>query len=173
MDKYLLELELFDIHRNFGITLINLSQKWTKMKWFILHLIWLLMAGCHTAKIPQSPPSDKESIHFGHGGGFSGAVNSFVLTEGGYLYSGDGEFQPFQYIGRIKKNQRQQYFKILKSIIDRHPSINQPGNTYKFVTFNGHAGKIKYVWSDQSLPPKKLRILHEILEGEVQRIRQE
>ena len=143
------------------------------MKWYILHLIWLLMAGCHTAKIPQSPPSDKESIHFGHGGGFSGAVNSFVLTEGGYLYSGDGELQPFQYIGRIKKNQRQQYFKILKSIIEQHPSFNHPGNTYKFIAFTGRQGKIKYLWDDPSLPPKELGILYEILEREVQRIIQE
>ncbi len=139
------------------------------MKYLFLLFTSILFAGCHNFMAPQAPDASKPSIVFGNGGGFTGAVNSYTLQENGYLFSGDGELTSYKHIGRIDENKAKQYFVIMRSLIEQFPSIQKPGNIYRFVGLMDRSGYYKYSWQDKNQIPKEINLLYEILSKTVEK----
>lgn len=99
-----------------------------------------------SCKPAQFIPGDSKNnfIRFGNGGGFTGAVKAWYLTESGALYEDNGE-KP-SYIGMAKKEIAKQMFAIPEIIHAKDNPYNVPGNRYFFIEYQIDGFTQKITW---------------------------
>jgi hypothetical protein len=93
---------------------------------------------------------ESKEIHFGHGGGFSGIVYHYVLDETGQLFKTDAFSDESTLIKKIDTQVVKELFlSIEEDRLDQF-TINQPGNTYKFIEIHQNGVVNKMVWNGKS-----------------------
>jgi hypothetical protein len=103
----------------------------------------------------------KDYIEFGKGGGFSGAVNGYILTKDGILYKvtnciGDNNC-PIDFIKNVKKSAVRKIFKYADKNKLLQTTYNQPGNTYSYITLSINRKKQTIIWGSTSdTPPQTI-----------------
>ena len=101
----------------------------------ILFLISIIgISACVNTKkgIVYQNISVKDSIIFGEGGGFTGAVISWSIKNNGDIDSLDSEFKPVTKIGKIGAQRAQELIDEARKTLPQLPFEN-PGNWYQIV----------------------------------------
>ncbi|MFZ1704566.1 MAG: hypothetical protein WAT79_09460 [Saprospiraceae bacterium] len=103
--------------------------------------------------IPFEPNTLKQNyIHFGNGGGFTGAVTAFYLTTEGKLYKMEGS--NIIQIGETNQNITDQMFSLPKTLNVKNNPYNVPGNKYFFIEYFIDNDLQKIVWGGDQNHPK-------------------
>ena len=106
-----------------------------------LAFLWLMLAGM-LACTPSTQYPKKErtdEIHFGQGGGFSGAVTHYILLEDGRLFQQAWRDTNKTYIDTWPGLFTRQTFLNYKSLKIDEMNYNEPGDLYYFIEY--HAKK--------------------------------
>lgn len=95
-----------------------------------------------TLLVSCSPMRKYESInkiHFGSGGGFTGAIVQNTLYRTGSIEHNGNE------IGKLVEKETAKLFAYTQKL--KSDTINKPGNLYYFIEFYDQNVKYRYVWS--------------------------
>lgn len=106
---------------------------------FIFLVSILVIFGCKSLK---DTPSTIKTIHFGTGGGITGATEDNYITSEGAVYKNE------TYVQTIKGED-------LKMVISRaeklkSDTINNPGNIYNYIHFEDKGITYRYTWSNKT-----------------------
>lgn len=116
---------------------------------FIITLTTLICMQCKTP--PFIPGESKHDfIRFGNGGGFTGAVKAYFLTDDGQLYKEEGE-KPVL-IGKVSSDLAKQMFLVPEVIQADSKPYNMPGNRYFFIDYSIGGSKQKVMWGGEPMP---------------------
>lgn len=98
--------------------------------------------------------TDKNYIEFGNGGGFTGAVSSYLLTEDGKLYrieTANMVNRNASFIKRIKKCKTNRIYRYaIKNNIAAFV-YNEPGNAYAFISIQLNKQSNKIIWNNSNI----------------------
>ncbi|MCZ2102117.1 MAG: hypothetical protein LC107_11330 [Chitinophagales bacterium] len=135
------------------------------MKNFNLFLIvsfLVAMMSCKTKEMVFNPDTyDSPYIVFGNGGGFSGHVKTFYLTERGSIYIADHD--QYKLLGNTEKNVAKQLFTNYDVLGFKDLNLNDPGNKYYFLEFRSKEMNHAIKWGRQPLENKNLSVYYNIL----------
>ena len=120
-------------------------------------LLFILTLGIFTysCKNQQFLPSKYEDkqINFGNGGGFTGAVNQYILFENGQLFTQKGMSDSLIVLPKIKK-------KVVKMIFEKYDEykigkkfIHFPGNRYHFIEMKMGKEVSRQTWGKNDYTP--------------------
>lgn len=114
----------------------------------LFFLFAIALSACGTVK----HKSGITTITFGNGGGFTGEVNTYVLSETGKL-SKDGN--------ELKTLSSEALLAIFTEAgnIDA-AAVSDPGNMYFFLHITKEGTEIRYVWNNKTNIDPKVKALH-------------
>jgi hypothetical protein len=122
---------------------------------FKISSIFLLM--CFFSFCKTTIPEDykKSKIHFGSGGGFTGAVTEYCLLENGQLFEKKGmpaDSSAFIELPKIARSKVKSLFKELSTLNFPDLDYNKPGNMSYFLktVVDGKAHRI--TWTQEEVP---------------------
>lgn len=124
---------------------------------FIFLIAVLLSFSC-TREISRK--NDVLKIEFGHGGGFSGVVKSYVLNfkQNTIVESGSGQFY------RVSRKEVSEIAEYLMKYNIQDIDFNAPYNHYTFINVTSIGGQHNLVWGDTSnSPPIEVLELYDLL----------
>lgn len=104
-------------------------------------------------------------IEFGHGGGFTGAVTTYVLLNNGRIYKELMEGANYDKLRRITKDEATALYDECEKL--RTLKTDSPGNMYYFVTMKDSTQvPRRWIFGDPSVaPPSELEALYKRLVG--------
>lgn len=116
-------------------------------------LAWLLLVlalpACKTYQADQLPATQ---LHFGNGGGFTGAVTEYVLLENGQVFvreTLEGAYQP---LGKTNKSQAKAVYQSWENKDLTNKEFQHPGNMYYFVTMVSDGEEHRLTWGSHNHP---------------------
>lgn len=127
----------------------------------------MLMAGCKI--LAYKKYAESLSVNFGSGGGFTGAVDEYILYGNGALKS----IKPFAkdtvLLRKLSTKDTKAIFKMLESKAVSSIKLDSPGNMTNFIIFS-KAGKPlqKYQWAQGAVVPKEISGLFTLLNKHTQ-----
>lgn len=126
-------------------------------------LAGLLLGSCRAGK--ADPGSDSgPRLHFGQGGGFTGAVTTFVLLPDGRLFR-RGADETDTYLATLDKALARQLFAHFRQVEFDKIHFNEPGNLYRFIEWYDRGEmRNRLVWGAEGVkPPEGLAAFHHLL----------
>ncbi len=101
-------------------------------------------------------------IYFGYGGGFTGLVYKYALLENGDVYKKQPfEKDSFELINKVLADQLISIFNNYEFLGIDSMQLNDPGNTYTYVTFcNAKKQEKKIVWNRTLQIPGNLKTFY-------------
>ncbi len=104
------------------------------------------------------------SVSFGSGGGFTGAVDEFILSGNGQLKSIKSFSKDTIVLKSLSSKEIKKIFKMLETKSMDNIKLETPGNMTSFIYFS-KAGKIthKYQWPEGSSVPKEIAEIFKLL----------
>jgi hypothetical protein len=112
--------------------------------------------------------SETLSISFGSGGGFTGAIEEYILRDNGVLER-IAVLKTFNDTIRLKtlnKNETSDFFKKLSNDSMNQIELNEVGNITYFITLiKGKEIVRSYQWTDNSDIPTEIKLLYTTLMG--------
>ena len=95
----------------------------------------LFFVGCFACKSARPFPMDYkgEQIHFGQGGGFTGAVTYYALLDNGMLYQRAPRDSTFAWVDRWDKSFVRQMINNYHALALDSIVCNEPGDKYYFI----------------------------------------
>jgi hypothetical protein len=101
-------------------------------------------------------------IVIGTGGGFSGAVTAYKITEKGEVFKGNGLAEiKYTLCAKIKKSKAKKLIQQASTEVEAIKDFNHPGNLYSFIAIESGNDKTRLTWGDNNNPtPEKIRVLH-------------
>jgi len=130
------------------------------MRTWIIFLMAIIASCTGTKKMTDT---DIDIIKFGGGGGFTGAVNIFLLKRDGTLSKEIGKQQ--EIIKTIDKDQTASLFQKAEAIKDYR--YNKPGNMSSFIELGSAAGNNIITWSTPGEVDTSVLLLHRALSKQV------
>src|SRR6218665_1523848 len=116
-------------------------------KHYTLLLLVLLLCTLHAI-------AQDTFITVGSGGGFTGAVTVYKITEKGEVFKG-GMGGIFTECGAIRKSKARKFVKETTNVVQRAGDFNHPGNLYHFLSFKNEGQENKITWgSSQEVAPE-------------------
>jgi hypothetical protein len=114
---------------------------------FIVMSFTVLFNSCRT--VPFDPTaSEVQYISFGNGGGFTGAVSAYFLTQDGSIFKDEnGTLMKIKSVG---KNTANQSFSNMVNLGLDNKALNTPGNRYYFIEFKKDNKTNRLVWSSEA-----------------------
>lgn len=98
-----------------------------------------------------------DSLHFGSGGGFTGKVNSYILTRKGQVTSNKSK----KTLNQLTEQEVDQIFNNYEALGLADMKMKQPGNLYYFVERELNGQKHRLTWGAHDFKePKELKIFH-------------
>lgn len=97
---------------------------------YIFLFFALTLVGCKTYEVNELP--DKQLI-WGSGGGFTGAVNQYILLENGQLFFNDGLKNTKHEMTKQQKQVAKTLFSKCVDLDVEGMEMNEPGNLYYFI----------------------------------------
>lgn len=113
--------------------------------------ILALFFSCRSGKEAPDSYSRKQLI-FGTGGGFTGAIEQYVLLENGYLYTHNVLSEEYQEIGKISKKACRKFFQQADTLDIASRSFSNPGNKYFYLEVKDSAHQNRITWGDNKIP---------------------
>lgn len=111
----------------------------------------VLFFSCKTKATKESPDSGR--IHFGSGGGFTGAVKQYTLSKDGRLWQTDSIKGSKVELSPIRPGKAMKFFKKLEDLRFFEKQFNNPGNIYYFIQFEESGKQHQLTWG---LPGEKI-----------------
>ena len=109
-----------------------------------------LLIACSSGKYtPQKLPDNR--LHFGSGGGFTGAVTEYILLENGQLFLADSYRKDTVELTTMSRAQAKGYFKSLDSLRLEKYDFYHPGNMHFFLRQVDEIIDHKVTWGDQQV----------------------
>ena len=93
---------------------------------------------------------DTSEIEFGSGGGFSGAITTYVLNDKGELFKLNAFRQERELLKKIDLGLTKSFFQRIKDEGFLDLKVNKPGNTYKFLKLRLDGTSHDLVWVGKS-----------------------
>ncbi len=132
---------------------------------FALLLLFFTLISCHK-KIMATDKMPQNRLEFGHGGGFTGAITTYVLLENGRIYEDLFQYKQYKEVKRIDKSEAALFYTECKKIMTLN--TDAAGNMYYFVsmkTGNDSTSK-RLLFGDPSVAtPAELESLYKRLAG--------
>ena len=129
----------------------------------------ILNMSCKTSKVVFNPEtSDKMFLTFGSGGGFTGKVMTYYLTEDGSLYTKSGD--EITKVGKAAKEIAKQAFTNYESLGLMKVNLNDPGNRYSFIERKNGSEKNAIKWGNNPLGNKNIETYFAVLMNIVKKI---
>ena len=118
---------------------------------------------CNKKMTAEKMPANR--IEFGHGGGFTGAVTTYVLLNNGRIYQELMEQNQYNKLRRITKDEAADLYAECEKL--RTLKTDSPGNMYYFVTMKDSTQiPRRWIFGDPSVaPPSELEALYKRLVG--------
>jgi hypothetical protein len=132
------------------------------MKTIFFTTIILLFVGCQT-QLNSSIHLELDRIYFGHGGGFSGKVDQWVLSSNGRLFhlvDINKEKDSIIFIKKLSKKITKDLFNECIIIEQNFKSVQDPFNTYSFIRFENSSKNVIYTWNDNTSDIEPLKSLY-------------
>lgn len=122
----------------------------TMLRWLGTALISFgVLFGCKTTyNTPEEAESEVRKITFGSGGGFTGAVTTYILLENGQMFRKGDQDTSFTNHHSLSKKEAKQLFTELEEKQLSQYVINQPENMYHFLRWQDESGEHNCVWGD-------------------------
>ena len=137
---------------------MRLLKKWS------LYSCLLGLTFCKS--VPFAPNQyEGNMLRFGKGGGMTGSVTEFIISDKNVLYRGEGMLdRSFNKVKSLPAGMFDQIVTNYKLLGLDELDINQPGDLYYFIEAH-QDGKIRrLVWGDNRYsPPKNLELFYKIL----------
>jgi hypothetical protein len=131
---------------------------------FVAFLLIFTLFSCKTKPVPaEKMPMTR--LEFGHGGGFTGAVTTFILLENGRIYEALHDNKAYKSLRRINKDETTQLFSDCEKLMTL--KTDSPGNLYYFVTMRKDSVNSKrWIYGDPSMStPQELEAMYKRLIG--------
>jgi len=125
------------------------------------------LAGCKI--LAYKKYAEALSVSFGSGGGFTGAVDEFILNGNGTLKTIKPFVKDTVLLKTLSFKDTKAIFKKLESKSFSNLKLDAPGNMTNFITFS-KAGKVlqKYQWSQGATVPNEINELFILLNKHTQ-----
>ncbi len=126
-------------------------------------LILLTVLACKTTKYSSDELPDRQ-LYFGNGGGFTGAVNEYMLLDNGQLFKHDsGEYTE---LPKTKKKKAQALFKTYYDLKLDSLQFRRPGNMYFYLRMKDKEQEYFTSWGNPNiLPDSTIAVLYDNLMG--------
>jgi len=126
-------------------------MNWKPMAW--LSILIVTAVACSNPK--EFPKQEKrDEIHFGQGGGFTGAVSHYILLEDGRLFQKGWQDSTLTYIDTWPGLFTRQMFLNYKSLRLDTINVNKPGNLYYFLEYHSRKNPThRIVWGNAEYQP--------------------
>ena len=124
---------------------------WRPMAW--LSVVIVTAVACSNAN--EFPKQEKrDEIHFGQGGGFTGAVSHYILLEDGRLFQKAWQDSTLTYVDTWPGLFTRQMFLNYKSLNLDTINVNKPGNLYYFIEYHSRKNPVhRIVWGNSEYQP--------------------
>lgn len=140
-----------------------------KILFIILSGFILTMFSCKSNEMAFNPETSKAAvITFGTGGGFTGQVKQYSLTDNGKLYH--LEDTTYKLIGKIPTATVDQIFSNFTHLGLSNKILNEPGNNYYFLGLKSDETFNQLKWGANPLNDESLNIYYKILMNEVKKL---
>ena len=127
----------------------------------LLTFLLLLLFSCKKYTTENMPP---EQLHFGEGGGITGATTEYCLLGNGQVFEKKHFAQPYQPYGTVKKKAIRQFQADLTDLNFDQLKLQEPGDKYYFIQWDrpGKSHKITWGHPDQPVPAAVERLYEEL-----------
>lgn len=111
------------------------------------------MMGCTPSR--DLPPDYKgDQLHFGQGGGFTGALNYFILLDDGRLFRKTTRDSSVAFVEKWDKDFVEQMFSSYQLLELNKVDHYQPGDLYYFIEFHSNGKEIHRIsWGRPGFSP--------------------
>lgn len=106
-------------------------------------IAFFLQSSCQKYTVDKLPATQ---IHFGEGGGITGAVTEYCLLKNGQLFNKKHFTEDFKLLKKIKKKIAKKAFKKCKKMKIETIDLNNPGDRYYFITYQTDNINHKIIW---------------------------
>jgi hypothetical protein len=128
----------------------------------IISIIFIFLFAACTRKTSSPIEYKGRQLIIGNGGGFTGTVNRYFITDKGDLFQGGKDDTSFVKVGTIDKKVIGQYFANYDNLNMKDLSMDEPGNRYYFVILKDKDGKEhKAQWGADELKDKTIAIFYD------------
>lgn len=119
---------------------------------FFLIISGLTLFSCKTKSF--TPDNFKGAqIVFGSGGGFTGAIDKFLILENGQVFKSTKRKKTLEEKNRFKKKELTTIFEECKTIMSSYDIMDEPGNLYYFISYKNGEDISRIVWGDDNQDP--------------------
>lgn len=131
------------------------------LKLVMTALLTVLLPGTHGAQKFRPEKYKKAILYFGHGGGFTGIVNTYALMENGRLFSQKSlSDKTFTQVTKLGRNQTAQIFSNYFFLGIPAIQLEDPGNIYKFVEYTRRQDRHRLTWGGKIPVPDNLTLFY-------------
>ena len=115
---------------------------------FLSILALLVMASLLDGCKSQKQAYKADFISFGYGGGFAGQETTYKLMGSGTLLSKTAIRGDFSELKTIGSREVKEVFKAVSKVNWTEVRLNNPGNTYRFLSYENGGQTYKLTWGD-------------------------
>ncbi|MEN0049838.1 MAG: hypothetical protein AAF806_22445 [Bacteroidota bacterium] len=134
-------------------------------RYSIFTLILLCFLSCKTYQFNNFP---EEQIIFGNGGGVTGVTVNYILLENGQLFKTNAWQKDTTELTKIKASAAKKYFKQLTDLDWEKIDVNEPGNTYHFLSYKTLNNTYRATWGATGYePPEAIKSIYQSLRKEL------
>ena len=132
-------------------------------------LLLLTVFACKTTKYTVDELPDKQ-LYFGNGGGFTGAVNEYMLLDNGQVFKHDsGDYTE---LPKAKKKKAAALFKTYYDLKLDSLQFRRPGNMYFYLRMKDQDQEYFTSWGNPGiLPDSAIGVLYDDLMGLVRKVK--
>lgn len=94
-----------------------------------------------------------DQIHFGEGGGITGAITEYCLLKNGQLFNKKHFTEDFKAFKKVKKRAAKKLYKTCKKIELQKVQIDNPGDKYYYIAYETKDFKHKITWGGNQQKP--------------------
>lgn len=119
-----------------------------------------------TLSCQKYTPSDLPDlqIHFGEGGGITGAITEYCLLKNGQIFQKEHFARPFTNLKKVKKRKAKKCFKTCKKIGFTEIDLNNPGDKYYFISYQDKGIDHRITWgrNKEEVPEEVLSLYRKL-----------
>jgi len=124
-------------------------------------LVYLGLSSCNPKSYSLSN-LPAEQIIFGQGGGFTGAVNTYLLLDNGQLFQKKSfQSEDWEVLEPLRPRHGRKMFRKIRKIDQDSMGIKEPGNRYFFLHYINAESRFENTWGKPDyVAPSELTELH-------------
>ena len=123
---------------------------------------FLLTGSCQKYRADNLPDPQ---IHFGEGGGITGAITAYCLLKNGQLFDKKHFTEDFKILKKGKRRPAKKLFKACRKMDIEKIDLNNPGDKYYFIQYQTGAINHKITWGRDKEVPTEVTELYASLKA--------